>query len=142
MQTSSRLYQCTRCHAQAIICTRCDRGQRYCSVECSGLARTESCRRSVKKYQGTWAGRINNAARQQRYRQRKKQKVTHQGSAPERLRDLLEVRLIQLKKASRPSFPRTGVYCHHCGAVCEPFLRHDFLHRSRYQRILRRHALF
>jgi hypothetical protein len=34
------------------------------------------------------------------------------------------------------------MYCHHCGAVCEPFLRHDFLHSSRYQQILRRQDPF
>ncbi len=142
MQTSGRLYQCARCHAQAIICSRCDRGHRYCSIECSGLARAESCQRSAKKYQGTWAGRINNAARQQRFRTRMNQKVTHQGSAPKRLRDLLEIRLIQLKKASRLTFPEAGVHCQRCGAVCEPYLRHDFLHRSRYQRTLRRQDPF
>jgi len=142
MQTSSRLYHCCRCHAQVVICSRCDRGQRYCSGACSGLARAESCQRSTKKYQRTRAGRINNAARQQRYRQRIKQKVTHQGSPPKRLHDLLVIRLIQLKKANGPSFPGTGLYCHHCGAVCEPFLRHDFLHSSRYQQILRRYDPF
>ena len=139
MQTSSRLYQCARCHAQAIVCSRCDRGHRYCSGSCAQTARADSLQRAGKKYLSGRAGRFNNAARQQRFRQRKRQKVTHQGSAPKRLHDLLEIRLIQLNKANRPSFPGTRVYCHYCGAVCNPFLRHDFLHSSRYQQGLRRH---
>ncbi len=139
MQATSRLYQCTRCHAQVIICSRCDRGQRYCNDSCARDARTDSLKRACKKYLSGRAGRFNNAARQQRFRQRKRQKVTHQGSAPKRLHDLLAIRLIQLNKANRPSFPGTGVYCHHCGAVCEPFLRHAFLHSSRYRQGFRRH---
>ncbi len=142
MQTSSRLYQCTRCHAQVIICSDCDRGQRYCNDGCARDARTDSLKRATRKYQLGRAGRFNNASRQQRFRQRKKQKVTYQGSALKRLRDLLKTRLTQLKKVSRPSFPGTGVYCHHCGALCEPFLRHDFLHSSRYSQILRRYDPF
>jgi len=30
MSLSARLYHCQRCHTQVIICSRCDRGQRYC----------------------------------------------------------------------------------------------------------------
>lgn len=142
MQTSSRLYHCCRCHAQVVICSHCDRGQRYCNNGCTQDARVDSLKRAGKKYQSSRTGRFNNAARQQRYRQQKQQKVTHQGSAPKRLHDLLQTRLIQLKKVSRPSFPGSGVYCHHCGAACEPFLRHDFLHSSRDQQILRRQHPF
>ena len=139
MQASSRLYQCTRCHAQVIICSRCDRGQRYCNGGCAQTARADSLKRAGKKYQSGRSGRFNNATRQKHYREQKQQKVTHQGSTPKRLHDLLLIRLIQLNKVNRPSFPGVGVYCHHCGAVCKPFLRHDFLHSSRYQQILRRH---
>ena len=142
MQTSSRLYQCARCHAQVIVCSRCDRGHRYCIDGCAQTARTDSLKRAGKKYQSSRTGRFNSAARQQRFRVRTSQKVTHQGSTPKRLRDLLEIRLIQLEKANSPLFPGIGLYCHHCGAVCEPFLRHDFLHRSRYQQILRRDGPF
>jgi hypothetical protein len=67
------------------------------------------------------------------------QKVTHQGSTPKRLRDLLEIRLIQFEKANSPSFPGIGMYCHHCGAVCEPFLRHEFLRSTQFKRAFRRH---
>ena len=82
MQNSSRLYHCCRCHAQVIICSHCDRGQRYCTGGCSADARASSLKRASKKYLSTRAGRFNNAARQARFRERKKQKVTHHGSSP------------------------------------------------------------
>jgi hypothetical protein len=74
MPTSSRLYQCLRCHTPVVICHRCDRGQRYCAKGCCKKARIASQKRARKKYQTTRAGRFNNAARQQRFRTRHKQK--------------------------------------------------------------------
>jgi len=32
---------CARCRAQVLLCSRCDRGQRYCSQACSFAARRE-----------------------------------------------------------------------------------------------------
>jgi hypothetical protein len=48
MDTSSRKYQCLRCHALVIICHRCDHGQRYCTHGCSEQARKESTQRASK----------------------------------------------------------------------------------------------
>lgn len=53
MQISSRLYHCCRCHAQVIVCSVCDHGQRYCPGECRHQARSESLKRAGKKYQAT-----------------------------------------------------------------------------------------
>jgi len=138
MPGTSRLYHCCRCQAQVIICSHCDRGQRYCTAGCAADARSASLQRAGKKYQSTRAGRFNNAARQRHYRARQKQKVTHQGSPVLRIRDLLK------NKATRPECrPKQGqsgttIRCHHCGRVCGPFLRHDFLHRGRFERSFRR----
>ncbi len=126
-------YLYARLGAQVIICSRCDRGQRYCAGVCRHEARSESTKRSTKKYQSTRTGRFNNAARQQRFRQRKQQKVTHQGSTRKVLHDLLKVRLEETKKTQKRSLPGTTCYCHHCGAVCDPFLRLDFLHSRRFK---------
>ena len=128
MPVSSRLYHCSRCHSPVIICSRCDRGQRYCTGDCRHQARSESRKRARKKYQSTRKGRFKNAARQQRFRQRNKQKVTHQGSTPKRLHDLLKTRLTELKKTQKPAFPGSTGHCHFCGAVSDPFLRQGFLH--------------
>jgi len=89
MQTSSRLYQCLRCHVPVVICSRCDHGQRYCANGCSKKARIASQQRARKKYQATRAGRFNNAARQQRFRTRQKQKVTHHCSLKNPPHDVL-----------------------------------------------------
>lgn len=129
MSASSRLYFCGSCHAQVIICSRCDRGQRYCAGECRHQARAASLKLAGKKYQATRSGRFNNAARQQRYRTQAKQKVTHQGSSPKRLHDLLKTRLTEIKKTQKPSFSDARCHCHFCGAASDPFLRQDFLHR-------------
>ncbi|MDA1373081.1 MAG: hypothetical protein O2971_20355 [Proteobacteria bacterium] len=138
MQTSSRLYQCARCHAQVIICSRCDRGHRYCVDGCAQAARAESCKRAGKKYQSSRPGRFNNAARQQRFRARSNQKVTQQGSIKKRLRDLLATQLTRPEKTPMPWLSGTPLRCHHCGEVCDPFLRHDFLQSHRFKRSFRR----
>ncbi len=138
MQTSSRLYQCTRCHAQVIICSVCDRGQRYCNSGCAQAARAESLKRAGQKYQSSRAGRFKNAARQQRFRARIKQKVTQQGSVAKPLHDLLNIQLARKSEARKPLLPGTTVHCHFCGEVCASFLRHDFLHSHPFKRPFRR----
>ncbi len=130
MQTSSRKYQCLRCHTLVIICHHCDHGQRYCANGCSKKARKDSLHRASKKYQATRRGRFNNALRQQRYRCKKKQKVTHHSSLKMSLHDVLVKRLMSDKKVANPPHYGKTMRCHHCGKVCSPFLRDDFL---RYQ---------
>jgi len=127
MQTSSRLYQCLRCHVPVVICHRCDHGQRYCINGCSKKARIASQKRASKKYQTTRAGRFNNAARQQRFRNRKKQKVTHHCSLQNPPHDVLNKHTKHRKRP--PILPKQTktIHCHHCGEICSPFLRHGFL---------------
>ena len=127
MQTSSRLYQCHRCHAQVVICAKCDRGNRYCTNGCAKKARRASLARATKKYQQSRPGRFNNAERQHRFRQRQKQKVTHQSSALIALNDVLKGQVKVRKKGSVPVKHSVDMVCHHCGEACSPFLRHDFL---------------
>jgi len=137
MQNSSRLYHCCRCHAQVIVCRHCDRGQRYCTAGCSQAARKESTRRAGTKYQGTRPGRLNNAARQQRFRERQQQKVTHHRSVRISLRDVLQDLPDRQIRGDIPRSSSTTLHCHHCGAPCSPFLRSDFLHRSQLGQGLR-----
>ncbi|MBL4942014.1 MAG: hypothetical protein JKY81_10165 [Colwellia sp.] len=130
MDTSSRLYQCLSCHAPVVICSRCDHGQRYCTNGCSQVARKKSLKRARQKYQKSFRGRCNNAARQKRFRANKKQKVTHHSSITIPRHDVLSRSLTGVNKPAVP--PKFGkiMICHHCGGVCSAFLRHDFL---RYQ---------
>ena len=127
MQTSSRLYQCLRCHVPVVICHRCDHGQRYCANGCSKKSRMASQKRARKKYQTTRAGRFNNAARQHRFRARQKQKVTHHGSLQVSPHDVLTKRLQPSKTPIIYPKPTTIIHCHHCGEICSPFLRQGFL---------------
>lgn len=127
MQTSSRIYQCLRCQAPIVICHCCDHGQRYCANGCSEKARKDSLKRASLKYQNTRAGRFNNAARQQRFRERQKQKVTHHSSPKMSLHVVLTTKLKEPKPTKIHPKPSKIMRCHHCGEECCHFLRHDFL---------------
>ena len=142
MQSSARLYHCCRCNTQIIICSQCDRGNRYCAGECAAGARSASLKRASEKYQSTRAGRFNNAARQMRYRQRQKQEVTHQGSLLVTSHVVLKAKPHWPEKVKKYDQNGCDLICHHCGAVCEPFLRQDFLHQSRFSGSFRRQDPF
>ena len=142
MQTSSRLYHCCRCHAQVIICRRCDRGQRYCTQGCSQSARKDSLKRANKKYQASRKGRFNNAARQQRFRQHQQQKVTQQCSLQIPPHAVLLDKPNGSNKRKNRIVNDTSLHCDHCGVLCGPFLRSDYLKNSRFKSVLRRHYVF
>ena len=94
MDQPARLYLCARCRAQVILCSRCDRGNRYCGRVCWRQARTEARRQAAQRYQRSWRGRVCHAQRSRRWRQRRaardaacgtgdeEHNVTHQGSRP------------------------------------------------------------
>jgi hypothetical protein len=94
MDRPARLYLCARCRVQVILCSRCDRGNRYCGRACWRQARTEARRQAAQRYQKSRRGRICHAQRSRRWRQRRAtrdaacgtgvdaQNVTHQGSRP------------------------------------------------------------
>ena len=94
MDQPARLYLCARCRVQVILCSRCDRGNRYCGRVCWRQARTEARRQAAQRYQRSWRGRVCHAQRSRRWRQRRAardaacdagvnaQNVTHQGSRP------------------------------------------------------------
>ena len=79
MEQSTRLFNCAHCKCQVIICSRCDRGNIYCK-QCRLSARKKSLLAAAKKYQNSYKGKLNNAKRQQAYRQRQQKKVTDHGS--------------------------------------------------------------
>jgi len=116
---TQRLFYCDRCHAQVVICQRCDRGNRYCGEVCARAARRDGQRASNRRYQTTSQGRQLHAERQARYRRRTSGKpdVTERGrqtvavGAPEKERN----------KAVLPAAP--GQVCPVCGASRTSFLR-------------------
>ena len=74
-----RMFACALCQREVLLCSGCDRGQRYCSVGCREQARRDCLRAAGRRYQGSRAGRFAHARRARRYRLRQKI-VTHQAS--------------------------------------------------------------
>ena len=105
-----------------LICSHCDRGQRYCAAGCAQRARAASLRAAGTRYQASFAGRLAHAQRQRRYRARR-QEVTHQGSPPPA--PPVEVRTAPTVPESVPS---ASGQCHLCHRALSPFVRQDFLH--------------
>ena len=52
METSARLFHCARCGRQVRICSRCDRGNRYCGSDCARAARADSVRAAGRTLPG------------------------------------------------------------------------------------------
>jgi len=140
---SGRLFLCLACRSQVIICRCCDRGQIYCSGDCSRRARRQSVRAAARRYEATLPGRRAHATRMDRYRARHREIVTHQGSPPPPADDLLSTGAIattrdEVSPAEQPQ--RLASHCHWCGRPCLPQLRQGFLrrrdrHRGRVERV-------
>jgi len=107
---SYRLYSCRRCAQQVRICRRCDRGHQYCTGECARIRRRESLRRAAQRYQQSYRGACRHAARQRAWRERRAQKVTHQGSLG------TVTALIVVPTLTT----REGVHAHSAGAAALP----------------------
>ena len=74
---------CARCRAQVLLCSRWDRGQRYCGRSCSRAARLASLRIAACRYPRSWGGRIAHAARSRRWRRRCRERAQQQAVALE-----------------------------------------------------------
>ena len=101
---AARLFVCLRCRAQVLVCSHCDRGQIYCAGACAQEARQRSRQAAGKRYQATYRGRLNHAARAGRYRARQKI-VTHQGSPPQPRNDVVPPDAAPLAAAATASKP-------------------------------------
>jgi hypothetical protein len=131
MQSSARLFSCAGCRCQVVICSHCDRGNLYCGQRCSQAARFQSQREAARRYQRTRRGRLCHAERQRRYRQRRRTKVTHQGSPlvlPDETLAAESKTAVQRSDVSATDLA-DGIHCHFCARVCSQFLRQSFLHR-------------
>lgn len=118
-----------------MLCRNCDRGNIYCSKECSKEQRKRSLQRAGRLYQNSFAGRIAHAQRQKEYRARAEEKVTHQGSndVPEcdsLVNDDLETATPTTVRDG--SWLRMEIRCHLCGEVCGSYARFEFWRGGRY----------
>lgn len=79
---SFRISNCkiASCRKQFSVCSKCDRGQVYCSDPCRVQGRRESLRRAGSRHQKSPEGARDHADRQAEYFSRWKKKLTHQGS--------------------------------------------------------------
>ena len=80
---AARFFLCACCRKQVLVCTHCDRGQRYCADGCAPRTRRSLQRAAGRRYQQGRAGRFKHALRMRRWRERRAaqmQEVTHQGS--------------------------------------------------------------
>jgi|WetSurMetagenome_2_1015567.scaffolds.fasta_scaffold568328_2 hypothetical protein len=119
----ARIFNCALCHRQVVICSCCDRGNIYCGPECSQIARGESLRAAGERYQNTHRGKINHAKRQKCYRERQRNKVTHQCSPVIKNNVLLPFEDYKSKLLDK----NEDIYCHFCGCKCDSLLRVNFL---------------
>jgi hypothetical protein len=146
VQETIRRFLCARCRVVAYLCTACDRGQRYCSDECSLAARRRSQRESDRRYQSSERGRLKHAERARRYRQRCRS-VTEQGAVVSAERDVCstsatsevstpssaeETATTVASGSSTDKQAHSGqVSCHLCRRWCDPWIRHAPLRRRR-----------
>ena len=129
MKHASRLFYCALCLTQTTICSHCDRGQLYCSAECSQSARKKSCNEAGLRYQKTFKGRMKHALRQRQYRARKREKVTHHGSQSNTLTALLQQVLNRAKKMLIMQ-GNGDITCCFCKKPSSCWLRTEFLRHS------------
>jgi hypothetical protein len=96
---SLRLAVCSQrsCSRAFLICSRCDRGNRYCSKQCARTARRISLVAIRRKLEQTPHAKADRRARARRYRREKKSVTDHGSQAPESRRNL------------RPSLPPRAV---------------------------------
>jgi len=124
MELNPRRYLCACCRIAVIICSHCDRGNRYCSADCAARVRTRCVRAAGELYQTSLRGRHAHAARQRRYRSNQTNIVTHQGSPPVAVPVLLPPDATPLQfDALEPG------QCHFCRRTCALFVRIGFLRR-------------
>jgi len=144
---SHRRFYCARCGRVVVLCKPCDRGNRYCGIECRSLMRRKRVREAGRRYQRTVRGRRANADRQRRFRERKSPEVTHQGPDPAAERGATPPRRCSAlrfdpERPPQPVLPRQGATdrqlarasgarvapkCHCCGLPCGLFTRYEFL---------------
>lgn len=144
MPESVRRFLCALCRTEVFICTACDRNQQYCAGDCARAARRRKQREANHRYQRTFNGRLNGAARSQRYRenQRETQGVTDHSSLADRPRGVLDASATSAVAenlsdgrsspiASSESGVATGdaLQCSFCGCWYSRWIRHGPLRR-------------
>lgn len=129
-----RLFRCSRCGKQCLICRRCDRGQVYCEGDCRDIVRRANQRQAAARYQASAQGRRAHAERSRRYRARKKN-VTHQGATapPSPTKNGNNRPEATTRARGRPIAPPClrPPRCGWCGRPLSEFVRQRFVRKLR-----------
>ena len=133
-----RLFTCGHCGETVLICSCCDRGQRYCGPACRKQARVEQVRMAGRHYQRTEGGRLQHAARQRAYCKRQGRAAQRPQQAPNAAATDLQVRRpvgaqpIQGERRCNPVRPGQPhrLRCVLCGCPCN-WVRREPRPRSR-----------
>lgn len=160
-EQTGRLFLCARCQAQVLVCSQCDRGQRYCNSGCADITRLSRQREAGKRYQQSRAGRHKHAARMHQWRKRRAATtkiVTHHGSqgtpadavlpgnesppaispdsqALSPCSPITSKAIAVIATASTHSGILAPVWrCHWCQAPCPTLVRQGFLRHGRWLR--------
>ena len=119
------------CGAVFYVCSRCDRGQRYCSEACRRRSRRRQCREANRRHQQSPEGRLDHRSRQRAYRLRQAERrwraqksVTDQASPHPPvhvtipLTESVPLPAAAVRRRERPRLarpPRGPVICWVCG---------------------------
>ena len=96
---------CLNCSVSFSVCSKCWRGQKFCSESCRAEKRKYQTKSAGLRYRKSAKGKANHLKRQNRYRKRlKSKKVTHQSSAN-----------LTKKLKPLPSVPLPQGTCYRCG---------------------------
>lgn len=137
----ARFFLCACCRVQVLVCSYCDRGQRYCAGSCASTTRLALQRDAGRRYQQSRVGRFKHALRTRRWRARRAEQmqiVTHQGSqftpADAVLTAIASVPPSQPTQPCVPSSTATisvpAWHCHWCCVPCAAHVRLGFLRHS------------
>lgn len=158
---TGRLFLCARCQAQVLVCSQCDRGQRYCANGCANVTRRSRQREAGKRYQQSRTGRHKHAARMRQWRVRSAASakiVTHHGSQDTPVDAVLpgnesppaispdsqapppcspiapDSIALSITVNTRISMAAPLWRCHWCQSPCPVLVRQGFLRHSRWVR--------
>lgn len=127
MEPPPRRYLCACCRTPVLVCSYCDRGQRYCARGCAAQVRKHRMQAAGERFQASRRGRHAHAERQRRYRARQLI-VTHQGCPPIAPAALLAP--VTTTQVNNPEPPLQSCWqCHFCQGNCAVLVRIGFLRR-------------
>jgi hypothetical protein len=134
-----RMFLCARCRETVVLCSRCDRGQRYCDQVCSRAARRDFQRDAGRRYQDGSSGRAKHAERSRRWRARQQEQRAPRAEdadtglpqGPAEVPGLSSGTVDSSVLATPDTAVNAQWFCPHCAGAIQPWVRLRFLRRRR-----------